>query len=265
MIPQETRLGIIVHRFLERGYELLHPGYLGVEVKYEHHKHAESDMGKFDQLSVEYASDHSGQGFDRPKSVADAFGKGTASGLSLSKADVYIECIRTWCHRPKKDCPSVCHAPPQPTTEVEKIDFELRHGYVMYVLPVKWLRKAVDQALDDAFLKNMAEPAGRIRPQNEDEKKIAFHNVDDEVASIFLNTYGEDVLEDASAMEYSARLARENVYGKDRGTRDSVVVAQDGSPPGWCAQLSMKEARQHTCVTREECLPVMRRENPGLA
>ena len=206
LIPRNTRLGVIVHRFLERGYELMHPGFLGVEVKYEHHKHADEQKGRFDQLSVEYASDYSGEGSDRPKSVADAFGKGTASGLSLSKADVYIECIRTWCHQPKKSCPSVCQAPPQPTTEVEKIDFELRQGYVMYVLPVKWLREAVDQALNNALFKDMAEPAGSIWPQNEEEKEVAFHNVDDALTTILTNTYGEEVLYNASAAEYTATI-----------------------------------------------------------
>jgi len=252
-ISHNTRLGIIVSRYLQDGYKLGHPGYFSLEVKYETHKHVNPSKAKYSQLSVEYANGRGDQTEPPAWSAKEALSKGIASGIALTKADVYVECIHARCNN---DACTICPKL-EKLTEEEKTRYASTCGYAIYVLPVAWLRKEVSKALKDARLKNIAEDeneAWKSQYQNDEEAKWVIQgNVSDAITNAYLDADGNDMLPPGEA----DRLACEMVFGPDPGTQRSVIRARIGNPPGWCAQISMEEAQQHTLVTKADCLPVM--------
>lgn len=126
------------------------------------------------------------------------------------------------------------------------------NGYAIYALPVRWLRVAVNKTLKNAATKNAAEWANDAWKSGLDgtDKEVICGNVADAIANMHLDPEGNETLPRGEA----ERLACEMVYGPDLGTRRSVIRAAYGNPPGWCAQIDMKDAQQHTLLTREDCL-----------
>lgn len=249
-IPHNTRLGIIVSRYLQDGYSLAHPGYMSLEVKYETHKHVNPSKAKYSQLSVEYANGRCDEREPRAWSIEEALSKGIASGIALTKADVYVECINARCN--SNGC-KIC-AELDKLGDNDKARYAPTRGYALYVLPVAWLKETVSRALEDADLKKTGEQANEAwkYPDGDNTKCVICDNVSDSIANANLDHEGNELLPQGEA----ERLACEIVFGPDLGTQRSVIRANKGDPPGWCAQVSMEEAQDNTLVTEPDCRPV---------